>query len=509
MKKIIYLLLTVIILSESAKAQIKIDNGGIVASGAGIGEFNVQGNAWNNRFVTYFIQNTTPDILPANSRTSIQNAFRTWQASTRLYFIEVCNANAADIVILWGEGNHGDNFPFDGGGTAQGNVLAHAFFPPPNNGAFAGDMHFDDFEVWTDLARINGLPPIDLETVALHEIGHSLGLNHTNIVGSVMEAFYNGSRRNLGNDDIAGMRSIYGANVDFITGPTTICQSATFGINETLPAGFTVAWTTSSTQVSVTQNGTNATLNNAGFSGNLTITATINNGCGTLVFTRVVQATAPPTANVIGYFTTNPQPQSGGSGSSQTPLANDTYQSFYVPRNSYVSMNFLVTSATYPAYKWSTSSSSSTATGLNYSTSIQASPYGYSSVTRTIYLDAGNINCSKRNAYTFNVVSLGWSFRMAASPNPTKDNLNISITVVDDKTSEVLNGKNYQKSSLKSTATVFTLHEINTNRLVKQWKFEETDNMNYNIKFNGLKKGIYILKMERDGQTTTSKILIQ
>lgn len=118
MKKIIYVLLTLTIINTKVNGQIKIDNGGIIVGGGGISEFSVQGNAWNNRFVTYFIQNTTTDILPANARTSIQNAFRTWQAVTRLYFIEVCNANAADLVILWGEGNHGNNFPFDGGGTA-------------------------------------------------------------------------------------------------------------------------------------------------------------------------------------------------------------------------------------------------------------------------------------------------------------------------------------------------------------------------------------------------------
>lgn len=357
MKKIIYVLLTLTIINTKVNGQIKIDNGGIIVGGSGISEFSVQGNAWNNRFVTYFIQNTTTDILPANARTSIQNAFRTWQAVTRLYFIEVCNANAADIVILWGEGNHGDNFPFDGGGTAQGNVLAHAFFPPPNAGALAGDMHFDDFEVWTNLARINGLPSIDLESVALHEIGHSLGLNHTNVIGSVMEAVYNGSRRNLGNDDIAGMRSVYGTNIDFINGPTTICQTAIFGINEALPQGFIVTWTTSSPLVTVAQNGTNATLTNSGFTGTLVVTATINNGCGLLVFNRTIQATAQPSGNVIGHYTVN-------GGTTQYSITNDTYQNLYVTRNSWVSIVFSITTQTFPINTWSFGNI--TANGLNF-----------------------------------------------------------------------------------------------------------------------------------------------
>ena len=232
-------------------------------------------------------------MVPAEARLSIITAFATWQTITRRYFIEVCNANAADIVIFWGEGNHGDNFPFDGPGTAQGNVLAHAFFPPPNSGALAGDLHLDDFEDWTEVARANGFQPIDLQTVALHEIGHSLGLNHTTVAGAVMEANYTGSRRALAADDIAGIRSIYGQNVDFINGPTNVSQSASFLINETLPAGYLITWTSNSSCVTLTPSGTGVLLTNNGFSGLLTLTATINNGCGVLNFTRNIQVTTP------------------------------------------------------------------------------------------------------------------------------------------------------------------------------------------------------------------------
>lgn len=86
-------------------AQIKYDNGGIIENGNSIGEFSIQGNSWNNRFITYFFQNTTNDIIPQETaREQIRIAFRTWQQQTRLYFIEVCNAAQADIVILWGDG---------------------------------------------------------------------------------------------------------------------------------------------------------------------------------------------------------------------------------------------------------------------------------------------------------------------------------------------------------------------------------------------------------------------
>lgn len=129
-----------------------------------------------------------------------------WAAQTNLSFIEVNSASTADIVILWGSGSHGDPYPFDG----INGVLAHAFYPPPNGGSLAGDVHLDDAETWTLNTRSSVAQPIDLMTVAAHEIGHSLGLAHSTTPGSLMYPYYTGSHRYLSPDDIAGIRYLYG-----------------------------------------------------------------------------------------------------------------------------------------------------------------------------------------------------------------------------------------------------------------------------------------------------------
>lgn len=133
------------------------------------GNFVPIGTTWNHRVISYFFQNGTNDINANDERQAIRDGFALWAGQTDLAFVEVCNENDADIVILWGSFNHGDTSPFDG---AEG-VLAHTLGgPPPNNfGAQAGDIHFDESETWTLNFRNTDSQPKDLVTVAAHEIG--------------------------------------------------------------------------------------------------------------------------------------------------------------------------------------------------------------------------------------------------------------------------------------------------------------------------------------------------
>jgi hypothetical protein len=97
---------------------------------------------------------------------------------------------------------------------ANPSTLAHAFQPGTEEifgfvGSIGGDLHFDTGYTFVDDANANS-STFDIYTIALHELGHTLGLSHSNVQGSVMEAIYAGSRRSLSEDDIAGITSIYG-----------------------------------------------------------------------------------------------------------------------------------------------------------------------------------------------------------------------------------------------------------------------------------------------------------
>ncbi len=168
-------------------------------------DFVAQGNKWPTNSVTYGFQNFTADLTPTQIRTAIAQAFGLWSAVTPLRFTEIPFASNPQIKIRFVTGNHGDGSNFDG----PSGVLAHAFYPPPNNGDLAGDTHFDDAETWSVNLPASG---IDLVTVAAHEFGHALGLAHSTTSGALMYAYYGGPHRNLEADDIAGIRSIYGSN---------------------------------------------------------------------------------------------------------------------------------------------------------------------------------------------------------------------------------------------------------------------------------------------------------
>ncbi len=253
--------------------------------------FEIIGNAWDCRYLTYFFINGTNDIPGNFERNAVRRAMANWSEVTNIDFIEVCAEENADIRIEWAEGAHGDGFPFDDGGLifmgeSVLNVLAHAFAPPPNGGALAGDIHFDDFEFW----RLIG-DPHDLESVALHELGHSLGLGHSDIQAAVMFGSYSGPRRALAQDDIDGIRSIYGPRENPVSGPVRICDVKNFSLADfdCLGEELDVTWQTSGNLTIVAGQGSGvvsiAPVSTYGIG---EVTAIISSNCDELRFTYKV-----------------------------------------------------------------------------------------------------------------------------------------------------------------------------------------------------------------------------
>ncbi|MGD9636326.1 MAG: matrixin family metalloprotease, partial [Pirellulales bacterium] len=146
-------------------------------------------------------------------RDSIEEAMGLWASVVPISFVEV-NDNGlpyGDPLATYGDIRfrhvyiNGPDPPPPGLPIAK----AQAYFP--SGGVYAGDVEYDHSDRWQEV----GTQPIpDILGATIHELGHSLGLNHTDVQPAnmywIFTRFSGPGTGQLFPDDIAGMQSIYG-----------------------------------------------------------------------------------------------------------------------------------------------------------------------------------------------------------------------------------------------------------------------------------------------------------
>jgi hypothetical protein len=157
------------------------------------------GGVKSNLFSTFNARWST-----ATWEAQILKAAQVWAQQTNLNFTVISDNGGA-----MGSGNYQQGDPNMGdiriGGYNFGtSTLASAYMPPSaNNYSIAGDIQFNTGQTF------NIGSTYDLFTVAAHEFGHALGLDHSTNSYAVMYASYTNKKCGLFSDDISGIRAIY------------------------------------------------------------------------------------------------------------------------------------------------------------------------------------------------------------------------------------------------------------------------------------------------------------
>ena len=125
--------------------------------------------------LTYYIGDVPSNIDEAQFRSGIEEALAAWSNVADITFSETQSPRLRDSIDI--------NFDSIDG---SGGTLAQAYLPDDVTfGRLAGDIEFDSAESW-EFGNARRGAATDIILVAVHEIGHSLGLEHSENRDSVM-----------------------------------------------------------------------------------------------------------------------------------------------------------------------------------------------------------------------------------------------------------------------------------------------------------------------------------
>ena len=307
--------------------------GALTTNGATTQSIPTYGYGWDgpglgSATVFYYYSNVTSQLNAAAAKAEIARAMAQWSAVVKVTWAPGTSATANQTVnILWATYAHGDAYPFDG----PGGMLAHTFYPAnPNPEPIAGDMHLDDSESW------NIGKNVDLFSVTLHELGHALGLGHSDNPNDAMYPYYK-MNTGLQAGDIAAIQTLYAAQTGSVTpNPTptptpsgsalslivnataATTTAATVSLSGAAAGGsgaISVTWSTASSSVAVSGTATGSaaawTISNIALAigvNTITVTATAGSTHVSQVVTVTRQAASTP-----------PTTKGGGSGTDTTP----------------------------------------------------------------------------------------------------------------------------------------------------------------------------------------------
>ncbi|KJK79414.1 hypothetical protein H634G_05005 [Metarhizium anisopliae BRIP 53293] len=172
-------------------------------------EVTIRG-AWPHRTISYAFGTLSQQVDKKKCMAAIQSAMATWAKEIQgLTFVEREAHHNHEVKVEFRKVPDTDCAE-----SMEGAEVAHASLPPGFGTKFPNmpkPVHFDETEVQWALGKQEG--KYDVESVALHEIGHLLGMLHNSNQESIMypRVRPNKLARKLSEQDKTGIRRLYPA----------------------------------------------------------------------------------------------------------------------------------------------------------------------------------------------------------------------------------------------------------------------------------------------------------
>lgn len=174
-------------------------------------QYVLSGFKWTSGQSTWgYDSSGAPSSVSAGAQSALNSAASTWGAQGGNFHFNNGGASGNGTGACGG-GTDGSNTV--GWGAQSGSVLAVTCSWYSNSGNPKSAVEFD-MEIDPDWNWTTGNPiQVDLQSVALHEFGHALGLNHSAQSSAVMYASYTQgtNKRTPAQDDKDGLIALYGA----------------------------------------------------------------------------------------------------------------------------------------------------------------------------------------------------------------------------------------------------------------------------------------------------------